>query len=305
MKRFAFLALSSLLVASCTARERVPLPQGAQTAYGIVENAELSLLRRGTHLLIVSGREEYYLESSVVNLDDLVGSRVRMQGTLQENTDPNALPVLVVTEVLDREDAMRDWPLPSSFGITLKLPRDFRGAVTDREATFTASGAAVPSLRITLSTMERAPFSLAGSGTKAEETTPIVIASKRALRIRDEETGAEEIRIDRGLSVRVPEERVLVLKFAAAAEEEPIQVLRERIIQILNTISFHSEAKSSAKASESNSSSIHTGLPASLQSSSSVGAGSPCGGLAGILCPSGQYCDVQDLASNIGVCRKM
>lgn len=304
MKYVAFLAVASLLVASCTGRERAELPQGVQTAYGTVENAELSLLRRGTHLLIASGREEYYLESSAVNLDELVGSRVRMQGTLQENTDPDALPVFVVTEILDREDATRDWPLPSSFGMSLKLPRAWRGAVTDREAIFTASGAFASSLRVTLSTIERAPFSLAGSGTKAEEMTPIVIASKRALRIRDAVTGAEEIRIDRGASVRVPEERVLVLKFSAG-DDGDIQALRERIIQILSTISFHSEAKSSARTSADASSSVQTGLPSSLQSSSSFGAGSPCGGLAGILCPAGQYCDVQDLASNIGVCKKM
>ncbi len=303
MKRFAFLALPLLLVASCGSRERTPLPQGVQTAYGIVEDAELSLLRRGTHLLIVNGREEFYLESSAVNLDDVVGSRVRMQGTLQENADPDALPVFVVTEILEREDAMRDWPLPSSFGITLKLPRSWQGRVTDREATFSGSGTSLPLLLITMSTIEKAPFQLSGSGTTGEQTTPIVIASKRALRMRNEETGAEEIRIDRGVSVRVPEERVLILKFSAS-EGEDMQVLRERILQILSRVSFHGETKSSARSS----SPIQTGLPSSLRGSSAsaaVGAGSPCGGPAGILCPSGQYCDVQDLASNIGGCRKM
>jgi hypothetical protein len=32
-------------------------------------------------------------------------------------------------------------------------------------------------------------------------------------------------------------------------------------------------------------------------------AGIPCGGAAGILCPSGQYCEITDSASNIGRCR--
>lgn len=37
--------------------------------------------------------------------------------------------------------------------------------------------------------------------------------------------------------------------------------------------------------------------------SGGVATGVPCGGAAGILCPSGQYCEITDTVSNIGRCR--
>ncbi len=43
----------------------------------------------------------------------------------------------------------------------------------------------------------------------------------------------------------------------------------------------------------------------SVQTGTGTVSGSPCGGVAGILCPAGQFCEITDLASNSGRCKTL
>jgi hypothetical protein len=65
----------------------------------------------------------------------------------------------------------------------------------------------------------------------------------------------------------------------------------------LHSVVFSSDASSS-------SSSLSQGSSLSAAATGS-GAGLPCGGTAGILCPGGFYCDITDVANNVGRCKKI
>ncbi len=302
--RFRFFAVGCVLVllAGCRDSSLPELPKGEQTLRGVIRGAELSLTRRGTHLFTVAGRDAYYLESSSVKLRDAEGSTATLKGTLEHNTNPRDLPVLIVTEILEQEDAMKPWTLPSSFGIALNLPSEWKGVATDTEATFTASGASTPLLTISLNDLGNVSFSFSSSGSEDNtESIPIVIASKRAIRIRDTVSGAETVHIDRGVSTQADQKRVITLAFAM--DPEDLKSSNELILEILQSIRFTGEKRSSQGSAFSSSKAGNAASDGT--SSAATGAGQPCGGPAGILCPAGFYCDVEDLQTNIGHCKKM
>ena len=110
------------------------------------------------------------------------------------------------------------------------------------------------------------------------EGTPIVVDRNRAVRVVDENSGDQTVVIQRGESV---------LTFLFTPGDHPdADALREEWLAVLRSILFGSERTTS-------------------QPTTATGAGMPCGGGAGILCPSGQYCAVLDLEENIGKCVKI
>jgi len=122
---------------------------------------------------------------------------------------------------------------------------------------------------------------------KKEETTefpeggvPIVIGSKRALRMIDEFSGNQIV------VVKLGDTEVLELYFTPKEEHGDLEMLRGQFLEMLNSISF-----------------IDLDRPEVKTGTGTLGA--PCGGVAGILCPDGYFCEVKDLEENIGRCREM
>ena len=126
-----------------------------------------------------------------------------------------------------------------------------------------------------------------------KETIPIVVASKRALRVYEAESTEQTIYIDRGEGQGDDKTRIIAILFHPPEGGE--KVMTEMFLQTIRSIKFGREGASSSQAKSS---------AGSEESAALSGLGKPCGGDAGILCPAGQYCDVTDLAANIGMCKK-
>ena len=147
-----------------------------------------------------------------------------------------------------------------------------------------------------MESLEDVPFDKLSSpeAQASSEIVPIVVASKRALRITEEGSAAETVHIDRGESA--PEDkRVITLRFTP--QDEAQKVMHELFLRILHSVKFGisptSESFSSGSASSRGAS-----------NSSTTASGKPCGGPAGILCDSSEYCAITDLSTNFGVCKK-
>lgn len=101
--------------------EHIPLPQGIQEVSGYLAPAELSLVRRGTHLLLKEGRERYLVESKHIALRPFEGKEVMVRGLLESNVDPTFLPVLVVQEIEEKSDPWKKVSI-EPLGLTLDIP---------------------------------------------------------------------------------------------------------------------------------------------------------------------------------------
>lgn len=99
--RQAVIVSLALIVAGCAPRaaDTVPVPQGIVHVQGVLSPAGLSTVRRGSFLLSQGGRIVYYAESPTIPLHRFVGCDCSFRGVVEQNSDPAALPVLVVQEV--------------------------------------------------------------------------------------------------------------------------------------------------------------------------------------------------------------
>lgn len=99
--RRAVIVFLALMVAGCAPRaaDVVPVPQGIVRVQGVLLPAGLSTVRRGSFFLSQGGRMVYYAESPTIPLHRFVGCDCSFRGVVEPNSDPAALPVLVVQEV--------------------------------------------------------------------------------------------------------------------------------------------------------------------------------------------------------------
>ena len=98
--RWRSIIVAALLLSSCRNQpDPVELPQGTQELTGILQRVELSLVRRGTHVLVQNGEETTYVESKVVQLRKYEREEVTLRGRFEQNTDPSFLPVFMVRSV--------------------------------------------------------------------------------------------------------------------------------------------------------------------------------------------------------------
>lgn len=99
--RKAVVVSLALIVAGCAPRvaDVDPVPQGIVRVQGVLSPAGLSIVRRGSFLLSQGGRMVYYAESPTIPLHRFVGCNCSFRGVVEPNSDPAALPVLVVQEV--------------------------------------------------------------------------------------------------------------------------------------------------------------------------------------------------------------
>lgn len=258
-----FIALGFL--SGCKKDVPPALPIGPQTLTGALSPVDISLTRRGTDVLRQNGRDVYYVESSAVNLRPYEGMDVIIDGTIEANSDPKELPVLVATKVTRIEQPSHPWTVPA-LKLTFSAPLTWNGDVFDDGISFSETGSTTPLL-----TMYKSSLSILPTG------TPLVIGGQRAVRVT---TGSGTVvYIQNGPHIiAVTIDKTL----NDSARKEPVQ----SVLQLLKTIVFTSSASS-------------------VTSGSGSLSGTPCGGPAGILCEPGSYCAVTDTTIGSGVCRPL
>jgi len=264
-----FCALLSVFVLSaCGNGVQPPLPSGEQVIIGVLKPAELSAVRRGSYFINQDGVNVYYAESSLVNLRMYENKQVTLRGVLAHNTDPNDLPVLVVESIVDVEETVESHTL-SDLHVTVETPRSWK--LLKREGQF--------QFRIDTEEDPIVVIYEEKGGVLPEGGVPIVVDATRATRLIDELSGAHIVSIKQS-------ESILVLRFTPG-ERINADRLREEFLTLLKSV--HLE-------------------PIKDENIPSIGTGSlstPCGGTAGILCPDGYFCEIQDVEQNIGKCRKI
>ncbi len=248
------------------------LPEGPQTMTGVLIPVPLSIVRRGTHIVQQNGENVFYAESSTVDLRDYEHMDAVFEGVLEYNTDPEDVPVLLISGATLIAMQMHSIDIPS-ISLSLEVPETWSVTQYDDGAQFTQTGSRNILLSVHTSSLTQLP---SGSMTQ--------LAGARAVRIAG--TGAQLVYVQRARNI-------IVLEFKENGEGDSVE---ERTRQhILRSIIFRSALPSSKNASGDS----------SVTQSSSVVAGAPCGGLAGVLCPQGQYCEVIDALTNIGRCRAL
>ncbi|MDD4627918.1 MAG: hypothetical protein PHE68_00800 [Candidatus Peribacteraceae bacterium] len=276
MKATRFLAFSlvplCVFLASCGEEPPAPppLPQGEQTVKGLLLPTEISLLRRGTHVLKKDGKEFCLVESQTVNLRSFENNEVEMKGTFEYNSDPQLLPVLVVREMKLTEQDTKDVSLPS-LGFSCRTPTAWTKEEVSGSTRFIMTGNPEPIVSVQKK-----------KGASLPTGAPFLIDGNHAVRTVDATTKAESVSLINGDDL---------ITFAFTPGPEPSDELKAQWSSFLDSIHFSSVDGSSSSASD-------TG-------SSENDEGAPCGGAAGILCPSGQYCAITDVKENIGKCRSV
>jgi hypothetical protein len=290
----AFVILMVLLLSTRLPGSR-DIPKGVQIVHALIMPAPISLDRRGTHLLSTGSTLFAYAESNTVNLRPYEGQVVELKGTYEANIQKRDLPVLVVTAIKGNESEWKSWSIPS-LGLELKTPKEWKVAKTGSGADFTMSGSVHPVLTINLQPMNEKEFAQNGEF----GFTLTTIDGRRTALTGD--GGAMRIVIDRGESDSIKtNQRLMVLVLqtdVGFAMESNLQTAFDRFLRSLHTGTFITDSSSS-------STSRSTYGVSSMPSSGGLGEGSPCGGAAGILCPSGFYCAVVDREQNIGKCARL
>ena len=265
---FITVLISSSLLSGCGDNVLPPLPSGEQTVTGVLRPAELSAVRRGSFFINQDGINVYYAESSLVNLRAYENKQVTLRGVLEHNTDPEDLAVLVVESIVDVEETVEDYTL-SGLGVSLQAPRSWEMLKREGKFQFRIKDEEDPILVVWNEEGELLP----------EGGAPIVVDATRASRMIDELSGTQLVSVKRNGVI-------LMLRFSPG-DRINADRLREEFMTLLKSVELTSEE-------------VDTGP--------SIGTGSlstPCGGTAGILCPEGFFCDVQDFEDNIGKCRKI
>ncbi len=255
------------------------IPEGTQTLTGSLIPAELSLKRRGTHVLKVDGEEVAYVESTTVNLRMYELTEVGVTGTFHLNTDPSDLPVLIVSSIHPVEIAAKSVDLPS-VGLTLKVPTDWSLQTFDDGVAFSLTGASTPLLRVMKTSLTRLPA----------EGKPILVGGYDAVKVDGKD----------GQSVFLQSGRI-ILSFTWTSRDD---AQTAAFAQLLRTAVVRGAPSSSARAMTGGIFVLPSSAAASTApkgSAASLSGPRPCGGPAGVLCPSGSYCSVNS-PDGVGTC---
>lgn len=252
-----------------------PLPEGTQTLTGALLPAELSLTRRGTHVVQVDGENVAYAESSVVNLRLYELTQVAVTGTYVHNTDPSDLPVLVVSSLRAIEIPAVPVDVPG-LGITVRVPAEWNARQFDDGVAFSLTGSTNPILRVSRSSLTRLPHG-----------TNMFVGGFDAVRV-DDGKGEQTVYLQIGRDV-------LTFTWTPSAPSQS-----PAFAQMLRTLT----ARSTPVSSQSTLTGGFLQMPSSAAASQAIdGAvyGQPCGGPAGVLCPAGSFCSVNS-PDGVGTC---
>ncbi len=272
-----FLTLTTALAATitlgaCTKDDGPKIDYGPTSATGTLIKAENSLVRRGSHILVVENVKKYFVESRTQNMADLEGQTVYVQGTLEANTSKSDLPVLVAESVKRShgDEDLHRFEIPT-LNIRIGVPQTWEGSIKNKVATFMLPGETNPLLTIRL---------MSGT-TLPPGGTSIFIKNRRGTRIEGQ-GNSEDVYI-------LEKDTVIELHFDPAMQqqlktEEDGAVVASQFERALGTLSFLTDKESITQVTGS-------------------GAGTPCGGAAGILCGAGYFCNITDLENQIGQCK--
>lgn len=262
--------LSVTLLSSCGGSVLPPLPNGEQTVTGILKAAELSAVRRGSHIIEQEGVDVYYAESSLINLREYQTKRVTLRGNFEHNTNPEDLPVLVAESVVDVEETSIEHVL-SIIGVTIETPVQWKLVKREGKYQFHLEEDTDEALLVV---WQEDGELLPDGG------IPIVVDATRATRFIDDLSGTHIVSVKR-------KDKILHLQFSPGTRANADR-LYEDFIEVLNSVELKSATTDDPDVS------FGTGA-----------LGVPCGGSAGILCPEGSFCDVQSFDDNVGKCRKL
>lgn len=251
-----------------------PLPEGVQTLTGTLIPAELSLSRRGTHVLKIGGEDVAYVESTTVNLRAYELTEAGVTGVFRHNTDPSDLPVLLASSVRTVEIPARTVEV-SSIGLTLRVPLAWSIETFDDGAAFSLTGSSTPFLRVMRSSLTRLP-----------DGTPMFIGGYDAVRV-DGPNGAQTVHLQAGRAI-------VTFTWTSTDESQAsgfAQLLRTAVVRSLQPSSQQTVTGGFLQMPSS----------AGAAGSSGPARAQPCGGPAGVLCPSGTYCAVNS-PDGVGTC---
>jgi hypothetical protein len=280
----ASLVIVGLLWACTTTENLPPLPEGPQTLTGVLLSTELSLSRRGTHLFQVendTSGEPYFAESSTVPLRRYEGKTVLLRGRFERNVSPED-PAVLVVEAIEAvlEETTKHWSV-ASLRLSFDAPDSWRVDIQDERVDMSVSSLLSP-----LVTVEREDLP-----EEIPAGEPIVIDRIRATLRASEGTDAEEVLIEQ-------DDKLLRLRFDPHGSEHR-ETLHRQWRALLATIDLTGTGGSASASSRA----VPTPVPSG--SGATPGTVSACGGPAGILCPAGFYCQVENLQENIGRCEPL
>ena len=260
----------------------VVIPQGPVTVTGFLKPVPLSLVRRGTHIIVSQGTDLYFVQSTGVALSLYEEEEVTMSGTLALNSDPYDLPVLTVTNIASRSEDLQAVRL-KELRVNFSIPRSWSKVAE------TGTG----SVRFTATGSARAILSVAKSPLPSPPAGPPVLRRHQAGR-RWVPGGATDqivyvLRMNTSAGKNSPD--ITSFTFTPGDGEDSL-ASPAIFLKILKSVQFDRAKENSSAAS-----SYRTGSGTNL-------SGQPCGGSAGILCPDGFYCAITDVTENIGICVK-
>ena len=283
MKHLSLLHACVLLSCSCVSAvvltacgpDEVILPKEPQTIEGVLLARPLALHRRGTHVLQdLQGNDLYYAESATVNLHEYEELAATVTGVLEKNTDPDAMPVLVVSGVVIQQRETRSWEI-ASLGLSLQAPKRWSCATLDDGMQCLETGSTTPVVKIYSSALMTMP---AGSETQ--------VGGRRAVRLQRDD--GEVVYVQNGTMI-------ITFSFPSVALQDGVSAREAQLL--LHSVDFIAKFSSSSAGMQQSS--------PSLSSSSAVSTEAFCGGAAGILCPQGKYCEITDRENGIGHCRSI
>ncbi|HLC75870.1 MAG TPA: hypothetical protein VJB82_01995 [Candidatus Peribacterales bacterium] len=268
-----FLFVFLLLFSACS-REQVPddisTLFGPYTATGTISATGASLYRRGTHILSVENKPRFFLESKTVRLNDFEEGVVVVEGELSPNTHPRFFPVIQVNAVRNAESIGTVLKIEryavSALSLSLEAPIVWQSDISGGRLTFTYPSEESPFIAIEHSTMPDLP-----------EGIPVRIGSKNG--IRSVESGAHRVYV-------LQEEGDAIL-FTFGPKGVESAKLRDAFYTMLRSVEFEGSGEEVD------------------EEPLFQGSKQPCGGIAKVLCPDGEFCDVQEMDTGIGVCRSL
>jgi len=266
------LAIPLVGLAGCE-KQKTELRYGGLSGTGVLMRADVSLHRRGSHVLMKNGSKQFYIESRTQNLQEFEGKTVYIEGILVKNTDSSDLPVLEASSVksVNGDDDMHTWEIPA-LNIQVETPSVWKPTIQMNVASFFLQDEEEPIMTIQ---------SLSGS--KLPQGVSLYVAGRPATRMTGERQ-KEEVWIRDGTSI-------IQIHFDPASQKsivdpEDLERARMQFEEMLLRMTLMTDNRAS-------------------RPSSGTGASIPCGGSAGILCPQGFFCNISDFQNRIGHCKAL
>jgi hypothetical protein len=274
MMRRSTIVAAVLFLVACAEQSPLPsLPEGPQTLTGTVVETVISTARRGTHLLRQSGEDVAYLESASVNLREFQGRTIAVRGQYVRNIDPRDLPVFVVEGVTSAQNSVRPWR-HDRLQMTADIPANWGIAESGGSVHLIPIGSLGPVISVRNVLGSQLPSGIA-----------MTVGGAKTIRFLDELSGEQRLAVLR-------ENGYIELAFTPQHFGDGDD-LRAQWLAFLRSVKI-SGVEPPSSASRKNGS-----------AASALREGQHCGGIAGVLCPSGQYCAITDRELNIGVCRRV